>query len=77
MTMTTAVTRRFAGLTIAALIAAGLAVGPSLPMGPAGDAATSHCVANGQEASGLSASELCEAMGGALSLARYEQLVGR
>ena len=78
--MTTAVTRRFAGLTIAALIAAGLAVGPSLPMGPAGDVETSHCVASGHDADpepdGLSASELCEAMGGALSLARYEQLVG-
>ena len=47
--------------------------------GPADDAGTSHCVASGQEAretDGLSASELCEAMGGALSLARYEQLVG-
>ena len=80
MIMTTAVARRFAGLTIAALIAAGLAVGPSLPMdGPADDVETSHCVASGQElreTAGLSAGELCEAMGGALSLARYEQLAG-
>lgn len=49
-------------------------------MGPAADTATSHCAANGRgadgETGGLSACELCEAMGGALSLARYEQLLG-
>lgn len=76
LTMTTVFTRRFAGLTIAALIAAGLVVGPSVPMGPAGDVETRHCVATAGESGGLSASELCEAMDGRLSLARYAQLVG-
>lgn len=76
--MTTGLIRRFAGFTIAALIAAGPAVGPSLPMGTTGDAKTSHCAAacGDRGTAELTAGELCEAMGGALSLARYQQLVG-
>lgn len=69
--------RRLACWTLCVLVAVGLAVGPSRPTG--GDAATSHCTAagdSGQATGGLTASGLCVAMGGALSLERYQQLLG-
>lgn len=82
MAITTISRRRFARWTAGALIATGLAVGPSLTMESAGDAGGGPCAASQSEANpirttgGLTAARLCEAMGGAVSLDRYEQLLG-
>lgn len=74
--MVTSTSRRLARWTVGVLIAAGLAVGPSLPMGSAGDPCGRPCAAAQPGVGGLTPHTLCRAMGGALSMERYEQLLG-